>query len=178
MQTITHTLISANLASWSPATRRSQTGSGVFNLCDGSDSCVRDMLHFSSETHMHPTQPDRPATRKLALRSLSCFLLAVLLCSAVFATAQSGFVHTQGKQLVDGAGKPLLLRGTNLGDWLVPEGYMLKFDGGPQSPRQIEALTQTLLGPEESVRFWQSYRSNYITRDDIQFIQASPSLTL
>ncbi|MDR3734377.1 MAG: glycoside hydrolase family 5 protein [Acidobacteriaceae bacterium] len=115
---------------------------------------------------MHATQPASSRIRKL----LPCFLLLCLLGFTGMAGAQSGFVHTKGKSLVDGSGKPLLLRGTNLGDWLVPEGYMLKFDGGPQSSTQIEALVQTLLGPEESLHFWQRYRANYITRDDIQFI--------
>jgi endoglucanase len=87
------------------------------------------------------------------------------------AHAQTGFVHTQGKTLVDGAGKPLLLKGTSLGNWLEPEGYMLKLKGGPSAPGTIEGLTRTLLGPEASREFWRSYRKNYITRDDIQFLK-------
>ncbi len=35
---------------------------------------------------------------------------------------QAQFVHTQGKEIVDGAGKPLLLRGINLGTGWCPKG--------------------------------------------------------
>jgi endoglucanase len=31
--------------------------------------------------------------------------------------ADAGFVHAQGSELVDGEGHPLMLRGTNLGNW-------------------------------------------------------------
>ncbi|HEY4931256.1 MAG TPA: cellulase family glycosylhydrolase [Terriglobales bacterium] len=81
------------------------------------------------------------------------------------------FVHTDGTRLVDGEGHPLLLRGTNLGNWLVQEGYMFHFDHGPQSAREIEALTNELLGPEAADRFWHAYRERYVTRDDIQFLK-------
>ena len=80
------------------------------------------------------------------------------------------FAHTEHKQIVDVAGKPVLIRATNLGNWLVPEGYMWLFEGGPQSPSEIRALVLELLGPEGSAALWQKYRENYITREDIAFL--------
>jgi endoglucanase len=59
----------------------------------------------------------------------------------------------------------------NLGNWLVPEGYMWTFEGGPQSPSEIRALVLELLGPEGADTFWQKYRENYITRDDIALLK-------
>jgi len=95
--------------------------------------------------------------------------LALLLLVRAF-PASAQFAHTEHKQIVDGAGKPLLLRATNLGNWLVPEGYMWLFQGGPQSPGEIRALVLELLGPEGSAAFWQKYRENYITRGDIALL--------
>src|ERR1700741_228384 len=95
-------------------------------------------------------------------------LLLVLLALVPGASAQ--FAHTDHKQIVDSSGKPLLVRATNLGNWLVPEGYMWLFQGGPQSPSEIRALVLELLGPEGAASFWQKYRENYITRDDIAFL--------
>src|SRR5271165_7210463 len=95
--------------------------------------------------------------------------LLVWLCSAAF--AQSRFVHTSGTQLIDGTGHPLMLRGTNLGNWMVREGYMFHFEGGPQSAREISGLTNELLGPEAAEKFWKAYLDRYITRDDIQFLK-------
>jgi len=80
------------------------------------------------------------------------------------------FAHTDHQQIVDAAGKPLLLRATNLGNWLVPEGYMWLFEGGPQSPGEIRALVLELLGPEGSTAFWQNYRENYVTREDVALL--------
>ena len=51
-----------------------------------------------------------------------------------------GFLHTSGKEIIDGNGEPILLRGFGLGGWLVPEGYMLINRGwieGFESPSQI-----------------------------------------
>ena len=49
-------------------------------------------------------------------------LVAFLAMSVASIGAQAQFAHTQGKEIVDGAGKPLLLRGINLGNWFVARG--------------------------------------------------------
>ena len=78
----------------------------------------------------------------MQLRRLTFAFLAIFCVTS----AQAQFVHTQGKEIVDGAGKPLLLRGINVGNWFVPEGYMWQLnEGGPESPREIEALSQNSL---------------------------------
>jgi len=66
---------------------------------------------------------------------------------------------------------PLLLRGINIGNWLVPEGYMFKLDSAT-SPRLINNLFTELLGPDEARRFWRQFRNNYLTFEDIRFIKA------
>src|SRR5713101_7382663 len=86
----------------------------------------------------------------------------------------SGFVHTADGRLVDGHGDPLLLRGFGLGNWMLPEGYMWKFDdSGPQSPRQIEALMVDLVGPERAALFWRGFYDRFITADDIARMAAN-----
>lgn len=103
---------------------------------------------------------------------MSKFGLLALVFALLAATSQANaqFAHTDHKQIVDAAGKPLLIRATNLGNWMVPEGYMWLFEGGPQSPSEIRALVLELLGPEGSAAFWQKYRENYITRDDLALL--------
>lgn len=85
-------------------------------------------------------------------------------------SASAQFVHTRQKQIVDAKGKPFLIHGTNLGNWFMPEGYMWDFEGGPQSPREIEALVTELIGPDKAADFWHRYRENYITRQDIHLL--------
>ena len=96
--------------------------------------------------------------------------LLVLLAVAFICPARAQYGHTQHKQIVEGNGKPLLIRATNLGNWLVPEGYMWLFQDGPQSPSEIRALVLELLGPDESQAFWKKYRENYVTAEDIALL--------
>ena len=84
--------------------------------------------------------------------------------------ATHGFAHADGARLVNGEGRTLNLRGTSLGNWMVPEGYMFRLDKGPQSGREIDALINELIGPAATAKFWHEYRDRYVTRADIQFL--------
>jgi len=94
----------------------------------------------------------------------------VFLAFGFCATANSQFITTSGKQIVTPDGKPLLLKGINLGNWLLPEGYMFKFKTA-NSPRLIHTVINQLIGEDEARRFWKTYRDNYITQDDIHFLK-------
>ncbi len=98
--------------------------------------------------------------------------LTLVAFTALSAAAQTRFVHTDGRNLIDTHGKLLLLRGTSLGNWMVPEGYMWRLEGGPQSPTEIERLITELIGPTRAAAFWQQYRDTYITQADIHAIHA------
>ena len=84
-----------------------------------------------------------------------------------------GFLHTEGKEIVEGNGDPILLRGFGLGGWLVPEGYMLinrAWIEGFESPTQIENHIVDLIGEEKSNEFWDDYRKNFVSRADVDQI--------
>jgi endoglucanase len=104
-------------------------------------------------------------------RILSAVFLTLFI--PAFLKAQTGkFISVKGKEIIGADNKPFLIRGTNLGNWLVPEGYMFKFKS-VNSPRLInEALTE-LLGPEEATAFWKKYQDTYITAGDIHFLKTS-----
>jgi endoglucanase len=79
-----------------------------------------------------------------------------------------GFVHAEAGRLRDGRDQPVLLRGVGLGNWLLPEGYMWKFEADfVQSPRQIEAFVIDLVGPEHAELFWREFRDRFIAEADI-----------
>ncbi|MDQ1486062.1 MAG: endoglucanase [Actinomycetota bacterium] len=85
----------------------------------------------------------------------------------------AGFVHVEKGLLVDGSGTPVVLRGVGLGNWLLPEGYMWKFEpGGPLAPRQIERLIRGLVGSKRAQEFWTRFRAEFITEDDVVRIAA------
>ena len=103
----------------------------------------------------------------------ACIVFVLLFIFPIVAWPQSqGFISVRGKDIIGPDQKPFLMKGTNLGNWLVPEGYMFKFKS-VNSPRLInEALTE-LLGPEETAKFWKRYQDTYITAADIHFLKAS-----
>ncbi|NUN69242.1 MAG: cellulase family glycosylhydrolase [Bacteroidetes bacterium] len=98
----------------------------------------------------------------------SLILLTILL--SPMASPGSGFVTVNGTSLRASDGSVLFLRGINLGNWLMPEGYMFKFTHA-NSPKRINETFLQLLGPEETRKFWEKYRDNYITHEDIRFIK-------
>lgn len=85
-------------------------------------------------------------------------------------TNKIGVLTTSGIQLIDPEGSPIILKGTNLGNWLVPEGYMFKM-GKVNSPRKIDELLYELIGPDSLALFWDRYLNNYITQDDIHYLK-------
>ncbi len=88
-------------------------------------------------------------------------------------TVFDGFVHAEAGRLLDGRNEPILLRGAGLGNWLLPEGYMWKFESPTlQSPRRIEAFVEDLVGPARAAIFWTGFRDRFIAEGDIAKIAA------
>ena len=81
----------------------------------------------------------------------------------------SGFLHASGRELHNDREEPVLLLGWGLGNWLLCEGYMWGFDQSPMfdRPQRIEHTLRTLTGDKYAERFWKSFRSHYITDEDL-----------
>jgi len=105
-------------------------------------------------------------------KRIAGFITALLVSFSVthLCQAQRKFVSTRGKTFITPSGERLFVKGINLGNWLLPEGYMFKFKNA-NSPRLIHAVINELVGEDEAKRFWKSYRDNYITAEDIKFIR-------
>lgn len=103
-------------------------------------------------------------------RVVTCIgALLIILSACHLCEAQRRFVTVRGKVLITPSGEPLFVKGINLGNWLMPEGYMFKFKHAT-SPRLIHAVINELVGEDEAKRFWKAYHDNYITAEDIKFI--------
>ena len=99
-------------------------------------------------------------------------VVTVLAGSGPGTAAPAEFIHAEGTRLVDGSGERFAIKGINLGNWLVPEGYMFKFMRA-RAPAEIESVIETLIGPEDASRFWTAFREQYIAQEDIRFIKAA-----
>ncbi|MCP5364238.1 MAG: glycoside hydrolase family 5 protein [Hyphomicrobiales bacterium] len=83
---------------------------------------------------------------------------------------QTRYVFRQGTQFIAPDGHPVRLKGINLGNWLLPEGYMFKFDPSV-TPLTIYNIVQQLIGGQDAQDFWQRFRALYVGRNDISFIK-------
>ncbi|MBD5267115.1 MAG: glycoside hydrolase family 5 protein [Bacteroides sp.] len=90
---------------------------------------------------------------------------------------EQDFVRIDGQNLVKPDGSRLYIVGTNLGNWLNPEGYMFGFRK-TNSPRFINEMFCQLTGEEFTADFWKQFKDNYITRKDIEFIASTGANTI
>lgn len=80
-----------------------------------------------------------------------------------------GFLKAKGAQIVDPSSKPVVLRGVNLGGWLMMEGYILH---APNRAEQIfkKNFARTL-GPKALLEFEKEFRNNFIREEDFKTIR-------
>ena len=99
----------------------------------------------------------------------TCFL-ALVLAASIHLNAQ-GFLRADGKKIVNEKGGNIVLRGMGLGGWMLQEGYMLKLQGtNPQY--SIRKRIDSLLSPEQTQDFYDTWLSNFVTKGDIDSLHA------
>lgn len=104
----------------------------------------------------------------MARTRLTMAAMATTILAAAAPAAAQGFVHRDGTQIVDGQGRPILLRGMGLGGWMLQEGYMFglgKLEKGQQ--HVIRRKITELIGEEQAARFYKAWLDNYTTKADI-----------
>lgn len=122
------------------------------------------------------------------MKSYVNYLFAVLMAVAATGCAKSqespteelgpeAFVRVEGEYLIEPNGDTLFIQGTNLGNWLNPEGYMFGLRR-TNSPRMINDMICQMVGPDEARAFWQQFKDNYITRKDVEFIAQQGANTI
>jgi hypothetical protein len=100
------------------------------------------------------------------------FVVALfMLLGAATGLRAEPLVRIEGKSFVAPDGSVIAVKGINLGNWLMPEGYMFKFEVA-KAPYQIADAFERLLGRERASAFWKRFRDIYVGRDDMAFIKA------
>lgn len=96
-----------------------------------------------------------------------------------------GFLHTDGRCMVNGDGKTVVLRGWGMGNWMNPEGFMIggvplfvenadfndfalprRFERG----RTMETTVRELCGSKYARDYWIRWAKNYVTEEDIRLM--------
>lgn len=108
-------------------------------------------------------------------------IMAALCCLACSRTVadlpEDAFMHVNGPDIIAPDGSRFFIKGTNLGNWLNPEGYMFGFSR-TNSARMIDDMFCELVGPDFTAEFWKMFKDNYITRADIEFIASTGANTI
>ena len=98
----------------------------------------------------------------------TALLVLGLLFGSQPAFADNPMVHQDGRQIVDGAGNPIKLRGVLLEGWLMWNGTL--WGAGLTSQTHIAKKLVELVGEEEAQRFTNQIYRNFITQRDVEMI--------
>jgi len=119
------------------------------------------------------------------MKYLACFFL-VIFClvniepvngKKVTGATPGKFIRIDGQNLLDPLGQKFFIKGTNLGNWLNPEGYMFLFKK-TSAPRLIDQAFKEMVGPDFTNKFWKLFKDNYVTREDIRYLKKTGTNTI
>lgn len=78
----------------------------------------------------------------------------------------TGFLKVVGDKIVDGKGRPVILRGAGLGGWLNMENFITGYPGHESEHR---AAMLKVLGKEKYEYFFDRWLYYFFTEDDAKF---------
>lgn len=105
------------------------------------------------------------------LTVLALFVAAPLLAGGV---EDERFLKAHGNEIRDARGRPVLLRGVNLGGWLVIEPWMSPVDssGTIKCDHSVRETLVKRFGEDTADNLLQTYQENWITGKDLDKIAA------
>ncbi len=114
------------------------------------------------------------STPRLGPLAAALFFLVAVAAVGTLPAAPLPFLHASGTAIVDEKDQPVILRGTNLGNWLLLEPWMLGIYDRAEFRDQagIERTLVQRFGAEERDRFLDLYRENWITARDFEILKA------
>lgn len=81
--------------------------------------------------------------------------------------AQNGYVHASGKQIVDGNGTNLLLKGIGTGNWMLQEGYMMQTSEVAGTQWEFKKKLIATIGIDKTNQFYTAWLDNHFRRIDV-----------
>ncbi|MEN8156090.1 MAG: carbohydrate-binding protein [Bacteroidota bacterium] len=105
------------------------------------------------------------AVERLLFVTVMIFIIPLLLSG-------QGFLHTEGKQIVDGNGENVILRGIGTGNWMLQEGYMMESSGVAGTQHEFRQKLIETIGEALTDSFYTVWLENHMTRTDVDSMAA------
>lgn len=78
-----------------------------------------------------------------------------------------GFLHADGKNIVDGSGNIFIIRSIGTGNWMLQEGYMMKTAGVAGTQHEFRNKLISTIGEAKTDSFYNKWLENHFTRADV-----------
>src|SRR5687768_7869056 len=107
------------------------------------------------------------AVRAMLVAGLAASVPAVAAQSGAKITEPAQMVRAKGARWVTADGKPIVLKGANLGNWLINEFWMMgQGSNGIDDQCKLEAVLDRRFGYPERERLMKLFRDNWMTAKD------------
>ncbi|WP_375416550.1 cellulase family glycosylhydrolase [uncultured Hymenobacter sp.] len=126
-------------------------------------------MQLLASTRPKNPQSSGPWRQRRGVGAGLCLALALLLSGGPVLAQRLSWLRAAGPRIVDARGREVVLRGFNVGGWLLQESYMLGTDTLNCQWRIKQGLLRTM--PEAEMEdFYRQYRANFISKADINFL--------
>ena len=98
-------------------------------------------------------------------------ILTLILCVSTNAFSQ-GYLHVNGKSIVNEKNENVILRGIGTGNWMLQEGYMMKSSGVAGTQHEFRKKLIETIGEERTNQFYATWLDNHFTKTDVDSMKA------
>jgi hypothetical protein len=98
------------------------------------------------------------------------FLIVALWCLNISASGQN--LRRSGQKIINQSGNEVILKGMGLGGWMLQEPYMMEMSGIASAQWQIKSKIQDLIGPSNTITFYDAWHANHFTKSDVDSLAA------
>ena len=104
--------------------------------------------------------------KRIYLGTGKIIFISLLLGLSPFVLGQ-GYLHADGKRIVNGAGENVILRSIGTGNWMLQEGYMMLSAGVAGTQHEFRAKLIETIGEAKTDSFYTVWLDNHFTRTDV-----------
>ncbi|MFN8255308.1 MAG: carbohydrate-binding protein [Bacteroidales bacterium] len=106
------------------------------------------------------------------MRERAKYIITFLTIIVTIQLRAQGYLHTSNKQIVDGTGNEIILRGIGLGGWMLQEGYMMQSSDFANTQHELKKKISDLIGEQGMEDFYDTWLKNYICENDVDSMAA------